>query len=785
MSFNKKNIKAWLFLSIVLVLFTVVTVILSHKGALIDNTYDNPLTTVDNFQLFKDLTKLNLFEPFSILLLQIISILIVSRIFSYLFTKIGQPTVIGEIIAGIVLGPTILGFFLPETYGFLFAPDSMNNLYIVSQIGLALYMFTIGMDLNISDLKEQFNNTFIISISSIAIPFMLGMTLAFFVYEGHISHDITFISFALFIGISMSITAFPVLARIVQEKGLNKTHLGTISIGSAAIDDVTAWILLVAVIAIAQTGSFASSAYTLFLTLIYIGGMIFIIRPFVKRIGSVYQQKELMNKSVFGFFILILIISAFTTQLLGIHALFGAFLAGVIMPPLPKFRKLMVDKIEDLSVSLLLPLFFVYTGLKTEIGLVNTPQLWLLCGLFIFIAITGKFGGGTLAAKMTGESWKDSLSLGVLMNTRGLMELIVLNIGLEMGILPPVIFAMLVLMALITTFMTTPLLTLIEKIFPNNTIKAELIRHQTEGVFRVLISLGNPENGNNLLHIAKKVLDGAKNSLYVNVLHITAGTDTHPIYTEQYAVDSFINIKATSKKLGVPITTEYKVADNVENEIVKIVNNENYDFLLVGGRVQPNKDTLPARKKWMDKILRLNNVIDKITKDKTILYPGKLLHDKTRYFIENSNCSVGVFINRDYKGINSTLIIIREQTDDFLLRYAHRILRFNSDVSVHIFDLNNLNGNSESITEGIRMIENEFNSRVKVSDIPQIENVSLAEFDFMMISYRTWEDHIETDLQILKSIPSALIINKKDSRFHKGKMKLKQEAAKNRIKVRV
>lgn len=763
----KKEHKSWGFFTMILIFFCLAFYFLLRQGSSIDaelnhsaaNNAENP------FELFKSLTHLNIIEPTAILLLQIIAILIVSRIFSTLFARIKQPTVVGEIIAGIVLGPTILGYFFPSIYNFVFSPDSLHNLYIVSQLGLILYMFTIGMDLNMSELKDQFKNTFVISITSIAIPFILGMTVAFFVFQEYVTGNITFISFALFIGISMSITAFPVLARIVQEKGLSKTHLGTISIGSAAIDDVTAWILLVAVIAIAQTGSFASSIYTLILTLIYIALMILLVRPMVKRIATVYQKEELMNKSIFGFFILILIISAYSTQVLGIHALFGAFLAGVIMPPLPKFRRLMVDKIEDLSVSLLLPLFFVYTGLKTEIGLVNTPQLWMLCFLFIFVAIVGKFGGGTLAARATGESWRDSLSLGVLMNTRGLMELVVLNIGLEMGILPPVIFAMLVLMALFTTFMTTPMLHFFEKVFPDKQAKAELLRQQASGVFKALVSVGNPESGKNLLRVAKSTLNGTRNLLEVEVLHITAGTDLHPIYSEQFSKENFATIMAEAEALKIPITTEYRVADIIEYDIVSKANTENFDFLLVGGGVSTTQKAILKDILNFRRFTFLNTIFNKLTNDAAIFYPGTLIRDKSRYFIENSNCSVGVFVNRDFKSITNTLIVLDTESDIFLLRFARRMMRTNQDVNIEILGVEKMNGQAVEITETINELSKEFGNRVKHSKSLKMSNCHPEKFSFMMISYPTWEYFVMKDIKTLKNIPSTLIINKKPSRF--------------------
>lgn len=775
----QKRDKSWWVFTFILVIFAVITYVIIRKGGAIDAELQRVSAsgTEGNFELFKNLTFQNLIEPSAMILLQIIAILIVSRVFSALFAKINQPTVIGEILAGIILGPSLLGLFFPEAYNFLFSPNSLDSLYIISQIGLVLFMFTVGMDLNMSEMKSNFKSTFIISQSSIVVPFLLGMILAFVIYKDFSPEQSNFTSFALFIGISMSITAFPVLARIVQEKGLTKSHLGTISIGSAAINDVTAWLLLVAVIAIAQTGSFTSSVYTLLFTAVYIVLMLFVVRPFIKRIGAIYQNKELMNKSIFAFFILLLIVSAYATQLLGIHALFGAFMAGLIMPPMPKFRKLMIDKIEDLSVTLLLPLFFVYTGLRTEIGLLNTPELWLICLIFVVIAIVGKMAGSIIPARAVGESWRDSLSLGALMNTRGLMELIVLNIGLEMGILPPVVFVMLVIMALVTTFMTTPLLHLIEKLFPDKSAKEELLRQQTEGIFKTLISLGNPEAGRNLLKVAKTVLEGAKNKLEVEVLHITAGTDTHPIYSELYSEDSFVDIRAAADTLQIPITTDYRVADIIENEIVKKVNSENFDFLLVGGGQATTQSAILRESSNFKKFPFLNKIYNKLTRDNAIFYPGTLIKDKTRYFIENSDCSVGVFINRDFKSITNTLIIIEKETDDFLLRYARRILRNNPDVTVEILDLEKLYGNAESITTGIDLLTEQHNSRVKVSRSTQIAKSYLEKFSFMMTSYPSWEFLISKEISTLKDIPSTLIINKRSSRFSKRKRRIKESSS--------
>ncbi|MDD4969025.1 MAG: cation:proton antiporter [Paludibacter sp.] len=771
------HLRTWIFYGVMITLFCIFTYILFQNGKIFDGQFTghSKITTTitngipeTNFAMFRQAIMNNIAEPAAMLLLQIISILIVSRIFGYLFAKIGQPTVIGEILAGIVLGPSLLGYFYPDAFHFLFAAKSLGNLYILSQIGLILFMFTIGMELNINTLKEKISETYVISHASILIPYFFGMLMAYYVYQEFAVTYTDFLSFALFIGISMSITAFPVLARIVQEKGLSKTHLGTIAIASAANDDVTAWCILAAVIAITKTGSFISSLYTIGFAVLYVVVMLFVVRPFLKRIGDIYSNSEVLNKSIVAFLLLILILSAFITQVIGIHALFGAFLAGVVMPQLPRFRKLVIDKIEDVSVTLLLPLFFVFTGLRTEIGLLNSPHLWMICGIFILVAVSGKFMGGAFTARILGETWKDSLSIGILMNTRGLMELIVLNIGYEMGILPPSIFVMLVIMALVTTFMTTPALSVINRIFPAKDVEKEYIIQQSQGIFKALIALGNPENGKSLLNVAKTLLEGTRNSLAVSVLHITPGTDTNPIYGEQFSVDSFKGIKDEAAVQNIPLETEYKVTDNIELGIVKSVNYNNYDFLLVGAGISLSGIPFFKESPLFQNIKWLNKIVNSISKQQTFFYPGTLIKDKTRYFIENSNCSVGVFINRGFEKITSTLVVLHDESDEFLLRYARRLLKNNSDITINIIDTNKLAATSELIRESIHELRKQFPAEVRVNKLTKLNSTILSKNSFMLISYHTWNLFSTSDKKELKNIPSTLIINKKVSRFHVG-----------------
>lgn len=769
---HRNQQKTWFFYGTIVTAFIVLSYFLFQSAEKFDTPETHKLAqnaaNTDTFQLFLSSVSHNIAEPAAMLLLQILAILVVSRIFGFIFVRLGQPTVIGEILAGIVLGPSLLGYFFPDAYSFLFNADSLSNIYIISQVGLVLFMFTIGMELDLSMLKNKMGVTFVISNTSIIIPYLLGMILAYFLYTDFASTQTDFLAFALFIGISMSITAFPVLARIVQEKGLSKSHLGTISIASAAFNDVTAWCILAGVIAVSKTGSFQSSLYNILFSIVYVVIMFVFVKPFLKRISDIYKNSEVVNKSVFAFFLLVLIGSAYITQLIGIHALFGAFLAGVIMPPLPSFRKLIVDKIEDVSLTLLLPLFFVYTGLRTEIGLVNTPYLWSICALIIGVAVVGKFIGSAFTAKILGENWKDSLSIGILMNTRGLMELIVLNIGYEMGILPPPIFVMLVIMALVTTFMTTPVLSLINKLFPEKSITEEYERQQAMGVFRALVALGNPENGKTLLNVAKTVLDGAKNTLAVNVLHITPGTDVNPLYSEQYSSESFRLINEEAGRLQIPIETEYKITDNIENCIVRTANVDQYDFLLVGAGVSLSGIPFFKEQKIFTKTTWLNRALNRISKTQAIFYPGSLIKDKTKYFIENSRCSVGVFVNRGFSKISTTIVILQCETDGFLIRYARRLLRNNPEVSIFIMDVNNVLHNNESIRKALEELQKTYPNMIKAIKSSKNNSSIISRFSFMLISYQGWTGLADSENKELTAIPSTLIINKKTSRFGKA-----------------
>jgi Kef-type K+ transport system membrane component KefB len=417
------------------------------KPVLIDST-----TNIIN-QFFN-----NIKYPLSILLLQIIIILFTSRLFGIIFKKLGQQTVIGEIIAGVFLGPSIFGWLFPELFALIFPHNSFISLQFLSQIGLAFFMFVIGMELDLSKIKSKTHDAIIISQVSIIFPFFLGTCVSYYIFQELAPKGVSFLSFALFMGIAMSITAFPVLARIIKERGLNKTPLGVFAITCAAVDDVTAWCLLAAAIAIVKAGNLTSSLFTIGLTIAYIVFMLYVIKPWFQKMSDKRIKEGKIDKTVISISFFLLLLSAYFTEVIGIHALFGAFIAGIVMPNNSRFKEILTDKVEDISTILLLPIFFAFTGLRTQIGLLNEGHLWVFCFLIISAAIIGKLAGSALTAKIIGRTWKDSLSIGVLMNTRGLIELIVLNIGYDLGVFSPELFSIMVIMALFTTFMTGPLL---------------------------------------------------------------------------------------------------------------------------------------------------------------------------------------------------------------------------------------------------------------------------------------------------------------------------------------
>lgn len=700
----------------------------------------------------------NIQHPLALLLAQIVTIIIVAKFFGWICTKIRQPSVIGEMIAGIVLGPSLIGMYFPEYSAMLFPKQSLPNLQFLSQIGLILFMFIIGMELDLKILKKASHDAVVVSHSSIIIPFTLGMGLAYFIYQTYAPAGVPFLSFGLFMGIAMSITAFPVLARIVQERGITKSKLGTIAITCAAADDITAWCILAAVIAIVKAGSVISSVYTILMAAAYVFLMIKLVRPFLARIGNIYATRERLTKPIIAVFFLTLIISAYATEAIGIHALFGAFMAGAIMPDNVKFRTIFIEKVEDVSLVLLLPLFFVFTGLRTQIGLINDPELWKLTGLIILIAVTGKFFGSAMAAKFVGQSWKDSLALGALMNTRGLMELVVLNIGYDLGVLTPEVFSMMVLMALTTTFMTGPALDFINWIFK---AKPENIPQEIKEIakYKILLSFADPESGKNLLRFASNLTQKTRDNTIITALHISPPEEMHHFDIGEYEAQTFNPVINEAATLNRKINTMFKTSVDIDHEITNVTNKGDYDLLLIGlGQSIYEGSLLGKLLGFTTRIINPEKLLNTVTGRENI-FDNSPFDERTEQILTRSHASVGIFIDKKFVKADRIFIPLFGHKDSFLIEYAQKLIH-NSNSQVVLVDVSGDIKNSSEIKEKIRIVEQTAPNHITLQASRTIEKEFQQQQDLMLISLHSWEKLIESKSLWLSDIPSTLILSK-------------------------
>jgi Kef-type K+ transport system membrane component KefB len=388
------------------------------------------------------------------ILLAVAIVILASRLFGWAISKVGQPRVHGEILAGIALGPSALGLVWQDGVGYVFPPEIVAALRILAQLGLVMFMFLIGLELDLSMLRGHGHKAVLISHASIVVPMALGALLAVWLYP-RLGDGVDQLGFTLFLGAAMAITAFPVLARVLQETGLHRTRIGVLTITCAAVDDLTAWCVLAGVVAVVQSTGPADAVRIIALSLAFVVVMLAVVRPLLRRAPTVPVWAALA----------LALAAAWTTEEIGIHAIFGAFMAGVVMPRDRGIVHEVRDKLQAATLTLLLPVFFVVVGIATRIDLLDSAYLWAVTALVVATAIAGKWGGSMVAARLTGESWRDAAAIGVLMNTRGLTELVILSVGLELEVITPTLFTIMVLMALVTTLMATPMLALVSPLY--------------------------------------------------------------------------------------------------------------------------------------------------------------------------------------------------------------------------------------------------------------------------------------------------------------------------------
>lgn len=721
-----RNTKIWSLYLIINILFITLIIFILRVGKGLESGIEEVVSTSTegSFHLNLDGIIHHMQGGFAILLMQIIAIIITARILGWLCTKISQPKVIGEILAGIILGPSLLGYYFPDFSQWLFPQGSFGNLQVISQIGLVLFMFVVGMELDLNVIKKQAKEALVISHSSIVIPFALGLILALFLYKGFAPDKVPFISFALFIGISMSITAFPVLARIVQERGIYKTKIGALVITCAAADDITAWSLLAVVIAVVKAGSLAGAIPTVGLALVYVLIMLKVIRPFFKRIGELYSTKERLSQNIVSIFFLALIISSFLTEVIGIHALFGAFMAGAIMPENKNFKSSFIEKIEDVSLILFLPLFFVFTGLRTKVGLLNDISLWEVLALVIFVAVSGKLLGSAVAAKFVGLSWKESLSIGALMNTRGLVELVALNIGYDLGVLSPEIFTILVIMALLTTFMTAPVLSLIERLFRKRetpTIK--------DGI---LISFSKPETSRVLLKLAVLL---APNRSRITALHVTSASIINKYKMEDYERSSFEEISNEALSLNIPLKKAYNTSEDILTEIANFANRGAFKLLLIGiGNSKYTGTILGNVLEYSSQIISPENLIH-LKKPEHI--PFDILSETIQSLLNKVKITTAIYFGSP--NISPTSIVIYlDSADDYpLLDYGFRCSVSNQS-AIHVTSLNANIFSEDSFKNYLSQLSSNFKTSAQIVNLNSNLPNTLDESILTFISISNW-----------------------------------------------
>ena len=514
------------------------------------------------------------------LLLQVALILTLGRVMGTLALRLRQPKVVGEMLAGIMLGPSLLGWFAP----WVFPSASIPLLNVLAQMGVILFLFLIGLELDVQQIRQRGRAVLLISQASILVPFAGGALLCWYLYTqlfAQVPHR--FATIALFMGAAMSITAFPVLARILSERGLTRSSLGSIAIACAAVVDVLGWCALAFVVAYARAQGWGPGLITGGLASLYVLVMLYLVKPQLNRLETLYERPGQSSQTVLAMVLVLAIVSAAATEWIGIHALFGAFLMGVVMPKGARFSRMVREKLEDLTVIFLLPIFFAYAGLRTQIGLLASGHLWLLTGLIIAVACLGKFGGSALAARLSGLNWREASAIGVLLNTRGLMELVILTIGLDMGVITPTVFAMMVIMALVTTAMTTPVL---HWVYPRRMFETTPVDEHTAAVeFGVLIPISRPESGPALARIASLLGNGKSQvKIYGLTLQRPAELETfgYGLQEESPAQQVLGPLLQQASDLKVPVEQISFPSRDVPSDIARVARAKRIDLVMMG-----------------------------------------------------------------------------------------------------------------------------------------------------------------------------------------------------------
>ncbi|GAM27580.1 hypothetical protein SAMD00019534_107560, partial [Acytostelium subglobosum LB1] len=539
-------------------------------------------------------------DPLALFIVQLLLIVILSKLLAWVLSYLYQPPVISEVITGIILGPSVLGNSLAFKNN-VFPASSLTTLNVIANIGLILFMFMIGLEVDPKLLKNNAKMSIIISLSSIILPFAMGVGLAAVLWNqlGATSPDISFGLFCVFVGVAISITAFPVLARILTERGLMQSKVGATSLAAASVDDVIAWILLAFVVSFANniknTGpqGIADKLGALWTFILLIGYFVFMMFPVRLTLIYIYRRfvkNEAQKHNFVVFLLMLMFMSAFYTEVIGVHAIFGAFVLGVVTPRIDALHLTIVERIQDVVTIILLPLYFTNSGLKTSLSSINSGVAGGCTILIIVVACIGKIGGATFAARYCNNTWRESITVGFLMNTKGLVELIVLNIGLQIGVLNQQTFTMFVVMALVTTFMTTPVVNFIYTRWVEKQSRMPMIPRQS-GKFDMLLYPSNPRQGQAMTMVAGSIVSVTKPKKYkVRSVYATESSGDRPSTYFFHNVSSlpplqrevYQSVQSQSAIVGVSVKPVVMSSTDISTDICHIAKNAWPDLVLMG-----------------------------------------------------------------------------------------------------------------------------------------------------------------------------------------------------------
>jgi Kef-type K+ transport system membrane component KefB len=518
-------------------------------------------------------------------------VILAARVVGAAFSRIRQPKVMGEIVAGILLGPSLVGLVAPEVTTYLFPPEVTGVLEAMAQFGLIFFMFLIGMELDLGLVRGSGGAALLVAHASMVVPFSLGVALAVALHP--LAGNGEFTGFALFLGAAMAITAFPVLARILTDTGLYRTRLGVLSLTSAAVGDLTAWCVLAAVVAVVKSSGPGDAVRTVVLSVAFVALLLVVVRPAVARLAEVHERRGRLNPPLMAGLLVGLLVASWATEQIGIHAIFGAFMLGVVMPRSRALVGEITEKLEDVTVLFLLPIFFAVVGLSTRFGLLDQPALWATAAAVVVLAVVGKLGGTLVAARAAGEGWRSSVGLGLLMNTRGLTEIVILTVGRSLGVISPALFTIMVIMALVTTFMATPLLALV---YPRSVVERDARRAASlrpggpGGRHRIVVAVGSPDQAEPVVDVVRRMRapGGARPSVVLASVVQPPGREevranlSDVEQAEAEAREALVPLAAELLRAGLDTVVRTRVSPDPGAELARLAEAEGASLVFAG-----------------------------------------------------------------------------------------------------------------------------------------------------------------------------------------------------------